>query len=87
MKGFDPIPATLEQVADTAKVMSLTEEQRYLLCDLGYYNEVIRGYLILAMQGAGFEGADIGKALNCLSGALDDCTAKEARQAYQKFGY
>lgn len=87
MKDFEPVPATPEEVIDTAKVMSLTQKQRYLLCDLGYYNEVIRGYLILAMQDAGFEGADIGKALNCMSGALDDCTAKEARQAYQKFGY
>lgn len=87
MENFEPIAATPEQVADTAKVMSLTQEQRYLLCDLGYYNEVIRGYLILAMQDAGFEGAEIGKALSCLSGAFDDCSAREARQTYQKFGY
>ena len=79
---------THEQLAKTVKLaMQLTEEQRDDLCDCGYYNEVISGYLILTMQDAGFEGAEIGKALSCLSGVFDDCSAREARQAYQKFGY
>ena len=77
--------ASTETNQEIAKVMSLTQAQRYLLCDLGYYNDVIRGYLILALQDAGFGREEIEKSLGCLSGVFDDCSAQEARQVYQKF--
>ena len=80
-----PNAASPEYVQDMAKVMNLTTEQRFLLCDLGYYNDVIRGYLILAMQDSGFTPDQIEKALGGLERAFSDANAEEAKQAYLKF--
>ena len=80
-----PNAASPEYVKDMAKAVSLTPNQRYLLCDLGYYNEIIRGYLIRAMQGAGFAHEQIEKALIGLDHAFDDTTAAEAQQGYKDF--
>lgn len=62
------------------KAQSLTEEERFFLCDAGYYNDTIRGYLILAMQEAEFTEADIQKALSGLHWVMDSTSAQEAAQ-------
>ena len=36
------------------KAFALTNEERMHICDMGFYNDVIRGYLIKAMENAGF---------------------------------
>lgn len=84
-ESLTPNAASPEYVQDMAKAVSLTQNQRLLLCDLGYYNEIIYGYLILAMQDTGFSREDINKALGGLYGAFDDTTAAEAQQAYKDF--
>lgn len=77
--------ATPEYVQDLAKVTGLTRTQRQLLCDLGYYNQVIAGYLILAMREAGHSSDEIEKALDGLFRAFDGSTAAEADRAYEDF--
>lgn len=62
------------------KARQLTDEERYHICDMGYYNDVIRGYLIRAMKNASFPKEDRERALDGLRWALDDMTAAEAAE-------
>ena len=66
------------------KAFSLTEEERMHICDMGFYNDVIRGYLIKAMQNADFEKKDVSRALRGLHHAFDDMDAMRAEQLYLK---
>ena len=45
------------------KVFALTEEERMHICDMGFYNDVIRGYLIKAMENADFENKEISRGI------------------------
>lgn len=56
----------------------MTQEERLHVCDMGYYNGVIAGYMKRAMENAGFSPTDIQKAMTGLHYALDDLTAAEA---------
>ena len=60
------------------KVLTLTEDERMHLCDMGFHNDTIRGYLILAMKNVGFSKDEIERALQGLKSALDDTNAYEA---------
>ena len=62
------------------KAFSLTEEERMHMCDMGFYNDVIRGYLIRAMKEADFQKEEIMRALSGLRWALDSMTAAEAEK-------
>ena len=66
------------------KAFALTEEERNHICDMGFYNDVIRGYLIKAMQNADFESKEISRALRGLHHAFDDMDAKRAEELYLK---
>ena len=66
------------------KAFALTEEERMHICDMGFYNDVIRGYLIKAMENTGFEKKDISRALRGLHHAFDDMDAERAEQHYLK---
>ena len=81
--NLTPDAATPEYVQNMSKIMQLTEEQRFLLCDLGYYNEIIQGYLLSALGNAGFNQEDIDNALAGLYRAFDEITASEARKVYR----
>lgn len=84
---------TKEQIAETvrkvqemqAKIQQLTEEERFFLCDSGYFNDTIRGYLIQAMKNADFSKEDIDKALGGLRWAFDDISASEAAEKWRKW--
>ena len=65
-------------------VYNLTEEERMHICDMGFYNDVIRGYLIKAMENADFEKKEISRALRGLHHAFDDMDATQAEQHYLK---
>ena len=67
------------------KVSTLTEEERLHICDMGFYNNVIKGYLIEAMRNADFSKEDIMKALDGLKWAFDETTAAEAIEISLKF--
>ena len=84
--NLTPNAASPEYVQDMAKVMNMTDDQRVLACDLGYYNEIIRGYLIRAMEFAGFDAKDIDRALSGLHDTFDCLSAAEARVVYQRYG-
>lgn len=77
---FTPEEATMEYVQDMAKVVNLTTEQRHLLCDLGFFNKVIEGYLIAALQGSGYAAEDIEKATEGLWKAFDELSAADAEK-------
>ena len=64
------------------KAFALTEEERMHICDMGFYNDVIRGYLIKAMENADFETKEISRALRGLYHALDDMDATRAEKLY-----
>ena len=66
------------------KAFALTEEERMHICDMGFYNDVIRGYLIKAMENADFEKKEISRALRGLHHAFDDMDATRAEQLYLK---
>lgn len=67
------------------KARALTHEERMHICDMGFYNDVIRGYLIEAMKFAEFNREDITKALDGLKWSFDRTTAAEAEDIYKKF--
>ena len=66
------------------KAFDLAEEDRMHICDMGFYNDVIRGYLIRAMENVGFEKKDISRALRGLHHAFDDMDATRAEELYLK---
>lgn len=66
------------------KAFALSEEERMHICDMGFYNDVIRGYLMKAMQEANFEEKEISRALRGLHHAFDDMDATRAEQLYLK---
>ena len=82
----EEIKAAQEQVeAMMAKAQALTAEERFYICDLGYFNDSIKGYLIEAMQNAKFERADIQKALDGMRWALSENSAEDAAEIYREF--
>lgn len=83
--NLNPNAATTEEVKNMAAVMSLSREQRYLLCDLGYYNKVIKGYLIKTLEHIGYDDGVINKAILHLENTLDNYTAEEAEDKYCTF--
>lgn len=66
------------------KAFALTHEERMGICDMGFYNDVIKGYLIAAMQNEGFSSDDIKRASKGLRRAFDEITAGEAAEIYKK---
>ena len=62
------------------KARALTAEERLHICDMGFYNDAIRGYLIKAMKNADFQKEEIARALDGLRWALDSMTAAEAEE-------
>ena len=67
------------------KLSALSEEERFGFVDMGFANDVIRGYLIEAMRTVGFHREDIIKALSGLKCAFDISNAKEAAAVWQQF--
>ena len=55
---------------------------RMMLCDMGYYNDVMKGYLIVGMRKMGFTESEIRKAILGMRAAMDEKTAEEAEKVY-----
>lgn len=83
---MNPGAADPEMTADMKKLTAMTDEQRLLLCDLGYYNEIIQGYMIAAMEQGKFDREDVKRAIHCLHDCFDDLSAAEARKIYRRRG-
>lgn len=67
----EKIKAAKEFSECMAWAQSLTEKQIAFLCDGGWYNNTIEGYLILAAQEAGFTNEQIRTLKRGLKSALD----------------
>ena len=61
---------------------SIPKEVRYKLCDMGYYNDAMKGYLIAGMRSAGFTDSEISRAVRGMRSAHDELTAEEAERVY-----
>lgn len=64
------------------KAIEVPEEVRYRLCDMGYYNDAMKGYLIKGMRNAGFSASEISRAVRGMREAHDELTAEEAERVY-----
>ena len=62
--------------------VSVPEEIRYKLCDMGYYNDAMKGYLIAGMRRMGFSESEIRRAVLGMRSAHDELTAEEAERVY-----
>ena len=79
-----------EWVARERELMSqaagVPKEVRYKLCDMGYYNDAMKGYMIAGMRRMGFTEAEIRKAVLGMRSAHDELTAEEAEKVYTEEG-
>lgn len=62
--------------------VSIPKDIRYKLCDMGYYNDAMKGYLIKGMRNAGFSESEISRAVRGMREAHDELTAEEAERVY-----
>ena len=60
----------------------ISAEARYKLCDMGYYNDAMKGYLIAGMRRMGFTESDIRRAVLGMRSAHNELTAEEAERVY-----
>lgn len=76
----------LDWVAKERELMSeaagVSKDVRYKLCDMGYYNDAMKGYLIAGMRKMGFTEAEIRKAVLGMRSAHGELTAEEAERVY-----
>lgn len=72
----------MEQLLTELMVKPEAELNEYI--DTGMFNEIIKGYLVLALQNIGQPKKDILSALNAMESAFDDADAEQARQAYKE---
>ena len=54
------------------------------IMDTGMFNEIVKGYLVIAMQATGAETDSIRQAVDTLDGIFDDTDAAAARKAYRE---
>ena len=65
-----------------SQAAGVPKEVRYKLCDMGYYNDAMKGYLITGMRMMGFTESEIRKAVLGMRKAMDEKTAEEAERVY-----
>ena len=68
------------------RAASVPKDVRYLLCDMGYYNDAMKGYMIAGMRTMGFSESEIRKAVLGMRSAHDELTAEEAEKVYTEEG-
>lgn len=61
---------------------SVPKEVKYQICDMGYFNDAMKGYLIAGMRKQGFSESEIGRAVLGMRWAHDELTAAEAEKVY-----
>ena len=76
--------AAKEYATNLAWANSLTESQIDFLCDGGWYNNTIEGYLILAAQNADFTVEQIKELKKGLKSALDWNSKTDADKASRR---
>ena len=74
-----------EHKAKMKWAQSLTKEEINFLCDAGFYNDAIKGYLITAAKNAGLDREQIKKLLDGLYWAFDEKDKVDAEEIYKNF--
>ena len=64
---------------------SLNKEEINVLCDAGFYNDAIKGYLITAAKNAGLDREQTKKLLDGLYWAFDEKDKVDAEEIYKNF--
>lgn len=67
-----------------AEAAGVPKEVRYKLCDMGYYNDAMKGYMIAGMRRMGFSESEIRKAVLGMRSAHNELTAEEAERIYME---
>jgi hypothetical protein len=67
-----------------AEAIAVPKEVRYKLIDMGYYNDAMKGYAMVAMREAGFDEKDVIRVVLGMRTALDERTAEEAEEVYRE---
>lgn len=65
-----------------AAAASVPKDVRTKLCDMGYYNDAMKGYMIAGMRRMGFSESEIRKAVLGMRAAMDELTVEEAERVY-----
>lgn len=73
-----------DEIAIMAVASSIPKDVRYKLCDMGYYNDAMKGYMIAGMRRMGFEESEIRKAVLGMRATHDELTAEEAEKVYME---
>lgn len=68
---------------DLVKILSLSQAEKEKLMDSGIFNTMIEGYLIMAMEDAGFSKEEISRIQ--FTRLFDNATAADALNAAYKF--
>ena len=71
-----------EHARKTKIARSLSEEERFHIFSMGYFNCAVKGYLMEGMKYAGFNRKEIDSALEGLCEAMSDYSPKEAEEIY-----
>ena len=75
----------LKSLAMEFKIMRMSPEERYCVCDMGYLNDTIKGYLLLAMRYAGIDKDTASIVVSQMSYVFDDFGATDAEKVYEKW--
>ena len=79
----DEIKASAQKNKElTEWAQSLSQEQINFLCDSGFYNRAIKGYLIAAAENADLSNEQLNALQNGLSIALDDYNKAAAENKF-----
>lgn len=65
-----------------AAAAGVPKDVKMRICDMGYDNDVMKGYLIDGMRMMGFSESEIRKAVLGMRKAMDEKTAEEAERVY-----
>lgn len=76
--------ASKQFAENLAWAQSLTKEQINFLCDGGWYNSTLEGYLILAAERAGFTKTQIKSLRSGLKDALSCYTKEDAEKEAER---
>lgn len=67
-----------------ATAVAVPEEVKYKICDMGYYNDAMKGYMIAGMRTMGFSESEIRRAVLGMRKAHEEKTAVEAERIYRE---
>lgn len=74
-----------KQTGDLVFRLAFTPEAEInSIMDTGMFNEIVKGYLVTALQTTGADHDNIRKVVNTLDAIFDDTDAAQARKAYRE---